>query len=186
MENQQYRDKIYHLQECVHAQGPPIVTQPNQAPNSQHPLAKWIEQRALPSVIVHERDPAFTARFRVSLPPAVVVQPVDIHPRFLPLRDNFQEGGTGGPMFTRPLDWPDAIQANPSVRPRRIRLWGSQLINLDDLYAYMQLGQILYGGNRPPGRCDPVEPQRQWRVIEATFFQGTVTIILQPHRFAEL
>ena len=186
MENRQYRDKIYHLQERVHAQGPPIVTQPNQAPTSQRPLAEQIEQRAPPQVIVHERDPAFTARVRALLPPAVVVQPVDIHPRFLPLGDNFQEGGTGGPMFTRPLDWPDAIQANPSVRPRGIRLWGSQLVNLDDLYAYTQLGQILYGGNRPPGRRDPVEPQRQWRVIEAAFFRGTVAIILQPHRFAEL
>ena len=72
-------------------------------------------------------------------------------------------------MFTRPLDWPDTIQANPSVQPCGIRLWGSQLVNLDDLYAYTQLGQILYGGNRPPGHRDPVKPQRQWRVIEATF-----------------
>ena len=189
VENQQYRDELHRLQERVQTQSPPVAAQPSQALTNRRSLAERIdgaERQAPPHAVTHGRVSAFGARLQASLPPAVVVRPVDIHPRFLPLGDNFQEGGTGGPMFTRPLDWPNAIQTNPSARPRGIRLWGSQPANLDDLYVYTQLGQVLYGGNRPPGRRDPVDPQRPWRAIEAAFFRGTVTIILQPHLFAEV
>ena len=89
----------------------------------------------------------------------------------------------GGPIFSRPQDWPDAIRENPSTRPHGIRRWGSQPVNLDDLHVYLQIGQIIYGGNRPPGRHDPVDPQCPWKAIEAAFFRGTVGIILEPGIF---
>ena len=170
-------------------------------PNEEHPvvvppypentgrsrsLAERIDSapRQTPSyVIVDDHGRRVTIREDPSLPPTVVVHPVDIHPRFLPLGSHFQEGGTGGPMFSRPQDWPEAIHENLATRPRGIRRWGSQPVNLDDLHVYLRLGQIIYGGNRPPGRRDPVDPQRPWKAIEAAFLRGTVGIILEPGIF---
>ena len=127
-------------------------------PNEEHPvvvppypentgrsrsLAERIDSapRQTPSyVIVDDHGRRVTIREDPSLPPTVVVHPVDIHPRFLPLGSHFQEGGTGGPMFSRPQDWPEAIHENPATRPRGIRRWGSQPVNLDDLHVYLRLG----------------------------------------------
>ena len=83
------------------------------------------------------------AREDIPLPPTVAVHPVDIHPRFLPLGNHFQEGGTGGPIFSRPQDWPDAVHENPSIRPRGVRRWGSQPVSLDDLNVYLSIGRIF-------------------------------------------
>ena len=116
----------------------------------------------------------------------MVVRPLGVHSRFLPLGTHFQEGGTGGPPFSRPQDWPDAIRKNPSMRPRGVRRWDTHTVNLNDLHVYVQLGQMVYGGNRPPGRYDPVEPQRNWKAIEAAFFRGAVLIILQLHLLTEI
>ena len=67
---------------------------------------------------------------------AVDVRPTGFHPRFLPLRLNSQKGG-GGPRFSRPQDWTDAIRKNPAMRPRGIRRWGTHLIHLGDLHIYI-------------------------------------------------
>ena len=134
-------------------------------------------------IVTDDHGRVVTIRENSSLPPTVVVRPVDIHPRFLPLGSHFQEGGTGGPLFSRPQDWPEAIRKNPAIRPCGIRQWGSQPVNLDDLHVYLRLGQIIYSGNRPPGRHDPIDPQRPWKAIEAAFLRGTVGIILKPGIF---
>ena len=155
----------------------------------RRPLANridWSSHQPPAHTVVHGRGEVVIAEPGLVLPPVVVVQPVGVHPRFLPLGANFQEGGTGGPLFTRPQDWPDAIRKNPSMRPRGVRQWGTHLVNLDDLHVYIQLGRIIYGGNRPPGRRDPIDPQCPWKAIEAAFFRETVAIILQPHDFTEI
>ena len=145
----------------------------------------WVRQLGPPQRIVTERGRGFPAQASPARPPTVSVQPVGIHPRFLPLGNNFQEGGTGGPMFSQPLDWAEAIRRNPSVRPRGVRRWGTHTVNLDDLHIHVQIGRMVYGGNRPPGRRDPIDSQRPWKAIEAAFFREVVAIVLQPHLFAE-
>ena len=60
------------------------------------------------------------------------------------------------------------------------------MVNLNDLHVYVQLGQMVYRGNQPPGHYNPVEPQRNWKAIKAAFFQGGVLIILQPHLLTEI
>ena len=188
MENRRFQEEITNLRECMRNNNQPdggVTPHPNGTHRSRS-LADRIDggqHQSPPHVVSNDRGRATITREDPSLPPTVVVRPVDIHPRFLPLGSHFQEGGTGGPMFSRPQDWSDAIHENPAVRPRGIRRWGSQLVNLDDLHVYLHIGQIIYGGNRPPGRHDPVDPQRPWKAIEAAFFQGTIAIILQPGVF---
>ena len=188
VENSTLRGEVVRLQGRIQARDPPIGDRFVRRQPEQRPLAERIDlavPQPPPVRIVSGRGRAFP-RAGPPLPPTVAVRPVDIHPRFLPLGENFQEGGTGGPAFSRPQDWPDAIYRNPSARPRGVRRWGTHPVNLDDLHVYTQLGQLVYGGNRPPGRRDPVEPQRPWKAIEAAFFRGTVAIILRPHVFTEV
>ena len=187
MENSLFRDEVNRLREQVHFRGPPVGTLTSRTSFGRRPLAEridWAERQAPPPYTFggRERGP----RVDPLLPPTVTIRPVDIHPRFLPLGNNFQEGGTGGPMFSRPEDWPDAIHQNPSARPRGVRRWGSHVVNLDDLHVHVQIGRMVYGGNRPPGRRDPVDSQRPWRAIEAAFFRATIMIVLQPDIFVEL
>ena len=187
-----YQGEINDLRERIRTQdhlggGHPTAAppHPSNAPRSQ-PLADQVDrvQHQAPShLAINDLSRAVTIRGDPSIPPTVVVHPIDIHPRFLPLGSHFQEGGTGGPMFSRPQDWSNAILENPSVRPRGIRRWGAQRVNLDDLHVYLHIGQIIYGGNRPPGHHDPVDPQRPWKAIEAAFFRGIVGIILEPGVF---
>ena len=195
MENFMFQGELNRLRERLRINNPPTGDQlvdPTPYPGGAHrtrPLADRIDrtERQPPShTTTDDRGRAVAAREDRSLPPTVVIQPVDIHLRFLPLGTHFQEGGMGGPMFTRPQDWPDAIHENPSVRPRGVRRWGSRLVSLDDLHVYVQIGQLIYGGNRPPGRHDPADPQRPWKAIEAAFFRATVAIILQPGTFEDL
>ena len=195
MENLRFQKEINDLRERMRG---------NDQPNGDYPvaaspysgttgrsrsLAERIDgasQLPSPRIAAYDRGRTFTSREDPALPPTVMVHPIDIHPRFLPLGSHFQEGGTGGPMFSRPQDWPDAVRENPSIRPRGIRQWGSQPVNLDDLHVYLRIGQVFYGGNRPPGRHDPVDPQRPWKAIEAAFFRGVVGIILEPGVFRSM
>lgn len=182
MENLMLQGEVRYLRERFQGQPP----DPRRISRSR-PLADrigWERRQSLPRMAVDHRGGATAARTEAIRPPTVTVSPVDIHPRFLPLGDHFQAGGTGSPMFSHPQDWPEAIRENASLRPRGVRRWGAHLVNLDDLHVYVQLGQTIYGGNRPPGRNDPVDPQRPWRAIEAAFFRATVAIILQPHALA--
>ena len=191
MENSMYQGELNDLRERVRRDHQPVGGHPATTPSysddaSRHrSLAERIDGIPLlpPARIAPGDHGEATSREDPSLPPTVAVRPIDIHPRFLPLGTHFQEGGTGGPKFSRPQDWLGAIHENPSVRPRGIRRWGPQPVNMDDLYVYLLIGQIFYGGNRPPGRHDPVDPQRQWKAIEAAFFRGTVGIILEPGIF---
>ena len=112
-----------------------------------------------------------------------MVHPINLHSQFLPLRTHFQEGGTGGLIFSRPQDWPSVIHENTSAQPHRIRRWGPQPVHLDDLHIHLLIGQIIYGGNQPPSQHDPVDPQCPQKAIEAAFFQGTVGIVLEPGTF---
>ena len=195
MENLMYQGEINDLRERIAQCGQPNEGQSIAAP--PHPgsttrsrsLAERIEgalQESPARTAGDNRGRTVMAREDVPLPPTVAVHPVDIHPRFLPLGNHFQEGGTGGPMFSRPQDWPDAVHENPSIRPRGVRRWGSQPVSLDDLNVYLSIGRIFYGGNRPPGRHDPVDQQRPWKSIEAAFFRGTVGIILEPGIFRRM
>ena len=189
MENTRLREENGRLVERFWRQTLPGGTHMDQASYGRRPLAERIDSAGrsdLPHYVVNEHSPAPPAQVNPLRPPTVTVQPVGIHPRFLPLGKNFQEGGTGGPMFSRPQDWPDAIRQNPSMRPRGVRRWGTHTVNLDDLHVHVQIGDMIYGGNRPPGRRDPVDSQRQWKAIEAAFFREVVTIILQPHLFTEI
>lgn len=190
-----YQGEINDLRERIAQCGQPNEGQSIAAP--PHPgsttrsrsLAERIEgalQESPARTAGDNRGRTVMAREDVPLPPTVAVHPVDIHPRFLPLGNHFQEGGTGGPMFSRPQDWPDAVHENPSIRPRGVRRWGSQPVSLDDLNVYLSIGRIFYGGNRPPGRHDPVDQQRPWKSIEAAFFRGTVGIILEPGIFRRM
>jgi len=186
MENLLYRDEVNRLQDRVHGRVPLVGNRSDLAP--QRSLTERIDwaEHSPPPRGTDGRERSRAVRAGTALPPTVTVQPVDVHPRFLPLGTNFQEGGTGGPMFSRPQDWPDAIHRNPSMRPRGVRCWGSHLVNIDDLHVHVQIGRVIYGGNRPPGRRDPVDSQRPWRPIEAAFFRATVIVILQPNLFVEL
>ena len=117
---------------------------------SQHPLVNridWSSYQPPVHTVVHGHGEVVAVKPSLVLPLVVAVQPVGVHLHFLPLGANFQEGGTGGPLFTRPQDWPDAIQKNPSMRSHRVRQWGTHLVNLDDLHVYIQLSRIIYGGN---------------------------------------
>lgn len=145
----------------------------------------WADTRSQPRNIVSRRREVAnrTARTR---PSTVVINPVGFHSRFLPLGDHFQEGGTGSPLFSQPQDWPDAISKNPSLRPCGVRYWGTQPVNLNDLHVYLHIGKIIYGGNRPPNRIDPRDPQRPWKTIEKAFYRATVILILQPETFTEI
>jgi hypothetical protein len=194
MENLMFQGEINDLRERMRTHDRPdgghtIAAPPH--PSGANRLRSLVDridgtQRRPPSrTATDDRSRVAINREDPSLPPTVVVCPIDIHPRFLPLGTHFQEGGMGGPAFTRPQDWADAIRENPSVRPRGIRRWGLQPVNLDDLHVYLHISQIIYGGNRPPGRRDPVDPQRPWKAIEAAFFRGTIAIILEPGTFHE-
>jgi len=188
VENTALRGEVDRLRECIRIRGPLVGSQLDRHPVGQRSLAEridWTEQHSPPNRMVGGRGRVFNPRPVPLLHPTVAVQPLDIHPRFLPLGENFQEGGTGGPRFSRPQEWPDAVDRNASVRPRGVRRWGAHPVNLDGLHVYTQIGQMVYGGNRPPGRRDPVDSRRQWKSIEAAFFRETVTIILQPHLFVE-
>ena len=189
LENRLFREEVGRLRERTSSQGPLAGARPDGVAAGRQPLMERIDfsgRRPPARPAIDGRGGGFPVRVVATRPPTVVAQPVGIHARFLPLGSNFQEGGTGSPMFTRPEDWPDAIRKNATARPRGIRQWGSHPVNLDDLNVYVYLGQMVYGGNRPPGRRDPVDPQRQWKLIEAAFFRGAVAIILQPQIFTEL
>ena len=189
VENTTLRDELDHLRRHIQTQDPPVGDQPVRHQLAQRPLAERIGltgQYPPPVLIVSGRGRPFTPRAGPLVQPTITAQSAGVHPRFLPLGENFQEGGTGGPAFSRPQEWPDAINRNPSARPRGIRRWGHHPVNLDDLHVYTQIGQIVYGGNRPPGRRDPVDSRRQWKAIEAAFFRETVLIILRPHLFTEM
>jgi len=189
LENMTLRGEIDRLRELTRTRGLMVGDQVNQQPVDRRPLAERIAQvepLPPPGRTGTGRGRASNSRAGPPLPPTVTVQPVDIHSRFLPLGEIFQEGGTGGLPFSRPQDWPEAIHRNPSARPRGVRHWGTHPVNLDDLHVYVQLGQMVYGGNRPPGRRDPLDPQRPWKAIEAAFFRGAVAIILQPQVFVEI
>jgi len=195
MENSMLLGEIRHLRERARSNASPGAGRPQDQPpdlgRSPQPqsLAEridWVRNQPPPHAVVDHRSGMVTFRTDATRPPTVDVRPVGIHPRFLPLGDHFQEGGTGSPLFSRPQDWSNAIDENPSVRPRRVRRWGTHSVNLDDLHIYVQLGQYIYGGNRPPGRRDPIDPQRPWRMIEAAFFRATVALILQPRTFTDI
>ena len=189
VENTTLRGEVDRLRERAQARDLLVGNQLHQRPVERCPLVERIDLAGRyppPGRTVGGRGRMLPARAGPSLLPTVAVRPVDVHPRFLPLGENFQEGGTGGPAFSQPQDWPEAIDQNPSARPRGVRRWGTHPINLDDLHVYTQLGQMIYGGNRPPGRRDPVEPQRPWKTIEAAFFRGAVAIILRPHIFTDI
>ncbi|KAF9781500.1 hypothetical protein BJ322DRAFT_1111423 [Thelephora terrestris] len=195
MENLMFQGEINDLRERMAQYVQPDEGQPIAEPlhpgDSSRPrsLAERIEgapRRSPTRAAGDNRGRTVIFREGVPLPPTVAVRPIDIHPRFLPLGNNFQEGGTGGPMFSRPQDWPDAVRENPSIRPRGVRQWGSQPVSLDDLNVYLSIGRIFYGGNRPPGRRDPVDQQRPWKALETAFFRGTVAIILEPGVFRSM
>jgi len=186
VENTTLRSEVDRLRECIQARGSLVENQLDQRSLERRPLAEritWTEQQPLRGRMIGGRGRGFFPRIGPLPPATVAVQPLDIHPRFLPLGVNFQEGGTGGPRFSRPQEWPDAIDGNPSARPRGVRRWGSHPVNLDDLHVHTQIGQMVYGGNRPPGRRDPVDNRRPWRAIEAAFYRETIAIILQPNLF---
>ena len=188
VENATLHSEVNRLRECIQARNSLVRDQLDRHPPRQRPLSERIDPagpQPLPNRVVSGRGRPFTPRTGPPLPPTVAVRPLDIHPRFLPLGENFQEGGTGGPRFSQPQEWPDAIANNPSARPRGVRHWGSHPVNLDDLHIHTQIGQMVYGGNRPPGRRDPVDSGRRWKAIEAAFFRETVAIILQPDLFLE-
>ena len=190
MENSLVREELNHLRGRFRAQTPPaedwiaIGVRPT---GHGRPLADRIDSGDHQPPPHHlDRDRAVTFGRQQPRPPTVTVQPTGIHPRFLPLGTHFQEGGTGAPRFSELADWPDAILASSSIRPCGVRMYGSQIVNLDDLKAYLEIGQLIYGGNRPPGRRDPIEPRRPWKNIEAAFFRGLVVLILQPFTLAVL
>ena len=118
--------------------------------------------------------------------PMVAIQPVGIRSRFFPLGIFFREGGTGGPLFSRPQDWPDEIYRNSPAWPRGLQHWGTYPVCLDDLHVYLRIGQMVYRGNRPPGRRNPIENQQPWKAIESTSFRERVVIILQPRVFTKI
>jgi hypothetical protein len=189
LENRLFREEVGCLWERTSSQGLLAGARRDEGAAGRQPLVERIDftGRRPPA------RPAFDSRYsgvpnRVTTTRSitVAVQPVGVHSRFLPLGSNFQEGGMGGPMFTQPEDWPDTVRKNIVARPRGVRQWGSHPVNLDDLHIYVQLGQMVYGGNRPPGRRDPVDPAWQWKAIEAAFFRGAVAIILQPQTFTEI
>lgn len=188
VENQLFRDEVDRLRGS-RTRTPLVGDRIDSVPLRQRSLAerlggaeRWLSLYST----VDGRGQARLAGASAALPPTVAILPVDIHPRFLPLGNHFQRGGTGGPMFSKPEDWPDAIHQNPSMRPRGIRRWGAQPVNLDDLHVYVQIGRMIYGGNRPPGRHDPVDNQRPWRMIEAAFFRAMVIVVLQPDVFIKI
>lgn len=194
MENRMMQDELAQLQEQSHARRPAEDWVTFEIPRLSHteparPLAEridWTQSRPPPHCVTNTQGRVITIRQDRSTPPTVITQPDDIHPHFLPLGTRFQEGGTGNPVFSRIQDWPDAIHQNPSVRPCGVRKWGNRLVNVDDLAISLAIGKAIYGGNRPPGRQDPVEPKRPWKLIEVAFYRGTVALILQPHLFDEL
>jgi len=112
--------------------------------------------------------------------PTVPIQPVNVDSNFLPLGIFFQEGGTGGLVFSQLRARLEAIRRNPSARPREVRHWDTHPVDLDDRQTYVQPGQMVYAGTQPPGRHNPIDRQRPRKVIEAVFFRGRVTIILRP------
>ena len=192
MENFRFQGELNDLRERMHRDHQPDGEHPVAAPLSpgntgqSRSLAERID--GLPwqpptHISANDRGRTITVRRDSSLPPTVVVHPINFHSRFLPLGTHFQEGGMGGLIFSRPQDWPSAIHENTSARPRGIRRWGPQPVHLDDLHVHLLIGQIIYGGNRPPGRHDPVDPQRPQKAIEADFFRGTVGIVLELGTF---
>jgi len=112
VENMTLRDEVGHLWRRAQDQAPPVGDQPNQYTLGQQPLAERIDltgQHFLSGHTINGHGWPFTPHTGLLLPPTVVVQPVGIHPCFLPLGESFQEGGMGGLTFSRPQDWPDAI-----------------------------------------------------------------------------
>ena len=160
LENQMFRGEVDRLREQVQFGALPAGHQVGGSTGGQRSLADRIDwsghQPAGHHTVSDDHGGVVTPPV---VPTPVGPRPVGIHSRFLPLGANFQEGGTGGPMFSRLQDWPGTIHRNSSVRPHGVRQWGTHLVNFDDLHVYAQMGQMVYGGNRPPGRRDPVDPQ---------------------------
>lgn len=190
VENSTFRREVARLQAQVRARGPPPVGDRfGGAVGARRPLTERLGPQLSPrhrGVTDGRGGAVATGHVTPSVPLAVVVDPAGFHSRFLPLAAGFQPGGAGSPMFSRPQDWPEEIRKNPMARPCGVRRWNDQPVCLDDLYVYLFLGEMVYGGNRPPGRIDPVDPQRPWRKIEAAFYRSAVAIILQPHLFTEI
>lgn len=102
MENSRAQEEINDLREQVrHDNQPngehPVVVPPYPGNTGQpQSLAERIDSvpRQTPLCIVaDDRGRTVTIRENSSLPPTVVVHPVNIHPCFLPLRSHFKKGG---------------------------------------------------------------------------------------------
>ena len=120
------------------------------------------------------------------LPLVVTILQEDVHSHSLPLGNNFQEGGTGDPMFLRPQDWPDAIHQNSPSRPQGVQHWGFYPVNLNDSHIRVQTGRMVCKSNRPPtNHHDLIDSQPLQKVIEVAFFQEAITILSQPHTSIE-
>lgn len=115
----------------------------------------------------------------------VTILQEDVHSHSL-LRNNFQEGGTGDPMFLWPQDWPDTIHQNLPSRPQGVQHQGFYPVNLNDSHICVQTGQMVCKSNRPPtNHHNLIDSQPLQKVIEAIFFQEVIMILLQPYSSIE-
>ena len=169
-----------YLREQVHTGGPPVGNQPITEQTD------WSQHRTPHHCIIDDRGRAVTTGTNASSSQSVIVCPIGVRTRFLPLGNFFQEGETCGSVLPRLQGWPDAIDKDPSARPCGVRRWVAYLISLNHLFVYTQTGQILYGGNRPPDHRDPLHPQQWWRATKAAFFHGMIAIILRLRLFDEI
>ena len=123
MEYTLYRQQVNRLLGRVHTGETPVAVQDDvngggqtdESGGGQRPLVERIGllEHQPPS---HRADDIGGIDVAGRQPTAVDVRPTGFHPQFLPLGPNSQKGG-GGPRFSRPQDWTDAIRKNPAMRP---------------------------------------------------------------------
>ena len=104
MENFRAQEEINDLRERVRHNNQlygehPVAVPPYPGNTGQsRSLAERIDDapRQTPlRIVTDNHGRVVTIRENSSLPPTVVVRPINIHPRFLPLGSHFQEGGDG-------------------------------------------------------------------------------------------